>query len=224
MSSRKKEEGEFPFGLVDTASYISDAVVAMEPTFHGVRCVGHSIAQSRVIDYTILLEDIGPERRFSRRNGSVFERSSTDLTSTHLSKLRKWALEYGASPEAIRLLNAHTAFSQKELNIMAGKLSKKADTKKAAPAKTTAKKAEAPAKKKGNPEALAKARAARAEAGPDTRKITVLKKDHGARAGSKRAELLNSIFKAKTVQAAVEAGTKKSDVAWAAREGYISLA
>ena len=61
------------------------------------------------------------------------------------------------------------------------------------------------------------------EAKTDDRKIKVLKKDHGAREGTKRAALLDTIYKSKTVQDAVDADVSKSDVSWAAREGYIEI-
>jgi len=93
---------------------------------------------------------------------------------------------------------------------MATKLTKKT----AAPAKAT----KAPAAAK-TPKAPKEA----AEAKEDTRKIKVLMKEHGAREGTKRADMLDTIYASKTVQEAVDAGVSKSDVSWAARAEYISV-
>jgi hypothetical protein len=56
--------------------------------------------------------------------------------------------------------------------------------------------------KKGNPDALAKARAARANAGPDTRKIKglVKAKELSAREGTFRRQMLEDLLASKTVQ------------------------
>lgn len=151
------------------------------------------------------------------------------------------ALTHGATPEAIRLLGLICPLTKQEEAMMAEKLKTKGSVKaadkeglkaaakdapvgkkpKVAPAEA---KAEAP-KKRGNAEALAKAREARKEAGsgPDKRKITVLKKDHGARAGTDRQKTLDLLFKHKTAQSALDAGVTKQWLAWADREGYVEL-
>jgi len=139
--------------------------------------------------------------------------SEETTLQSFLLGIKREAVEHGAQAEAVHLLNQLDPFNEKEMSIMAEKLTKKA----AAPKKEAAKKE--PAAKKA-PAAKKEA----VETGPDKRKIAVLKKPHGAREGSKRAELLDTIYKSKTVQDAVDAGVAKNDVAWAAREGYIAVA
>jgi hypothetical protein len=106
---------------------------------------------------------------------------------------------------------------------------KKADTeglKNAAKKTPVAKKGGDAPKKRGNPEALAKARAAR-DTGPDTRKITALKKakDIGARAGTYRHSMLTDLLGSKTVQdfRAKNAKYTAGDLRYAQEAGYISL-
>lgn len=161
--------------------------------------------------------------------GVQYKRTDLDVAPV-LAAIKAKALKQGATLEAIQLLGTLLSISKEEEAEMATtKLARKgADTEglkaaaKAAPVNPAKKGAAEPAKKRGNPEALAAARAARAS-GPDTRKINVLKKEHGARDGTKRADLLNKMFKHPTVQKAVDAGVSKSDISWAAREGYIEL-
>lgn len=223
---------KLPFSVGDRAAYIRKATIAMElvqvPTF---RVVTYNLAYDRVevIDIPVsrISTDANTKDQFYVDGGHVMG-GPPAMAKTHLSWLRSRALESGATPEAIRLLSKATEkFSAKEEKNMAEKLKAKSAAK---PDKAGLKSAakSAPVAKgpkgKGNADNLAKARAVRAAAqGPDNRRITVVKKDHGARAGTARAELLGKIYKAKTVQAAVDAGVKKSDVSWAAREGYISL-
>lgn len=116
---------------------------------------------------------------------------------------------------------------------MAEKLKAKRSTAKADAdgLKTAAKKAPVAKKgssggKRGNPEALAKARAARSS-GPDTRKITALKKpkDITARAGTFRHNMLTDLLNSKTVQdfrdknKAYDAGCLR----YAIDAGYVSV-
>lgn len=152
------------------------------------------------------------------------EGAETSLQSA-LTGLKTDAVLHGASPEAVMLLGALSPFSEEELEVMADKLKTKtsAAKKPAAAAKTPAK---APAAKgKGNPEALAKAREASdgKRAAVRAMKITVLNKDHGARAGSNRATRLDIVLKAKTVEAALENGADMVDVRFAEKQGFIKL-
>lgn len=140
--------------------------------------------------------------------------SEETTLQSFLLGIKREAVEHGAQAEAVQLLGELSPFDDKEMIIMAEKLAKKGAAKPAAKKETAAKPAKAAAPKKE----------AAADAGPDKRKIAVLKKPHGAREGTKRADLLDTIYKAKTVQDAVDAGVAKNDVAWAAREGYISVA
>jgi hypothetical protein len=126
-----------------------------------------------------------------------------------LLELKVDMLNQGASPEAVRLFNGIVPLTKQELNEMATKLTKKTTAEKKAPAAKT--------------KAAPKAKAAPAEAKSDDRKIKILMKDHGAREGTKRADMLDTIYGCKTVQEAVDAGVSKSDVSWAARAEYISV-
>lgn len=137
--------------------------------------------------------------------------SEETTLQSFLLGIKRDAVEHGAQAEAVQLLGSLSPFEEKEMIIMAEKLTKKAAPK-AAPKKEAAPK-KAPAPKK---EA--------ADTGPDKRKIAVLKKPHGAREGTKRADLLDAIYKSKTVQDALDAGVSKNDVAWAARAEYIAIA
>lgn len=144
----------------------------------------------------------------------------------HVRSLRLLALRHGATPEAIRLLDGIQPFARKEVEDMAGKLSKKTEAPKAekAPKADKAPKAEKAASgRKGNPEALAKARAARADAGPDTRKLTILKKENPYREGSNRAASFDALKGAKTAQEYKDAGGKAKYLSRWAEDGLIKL-
>jgi hypothetical protein len=220
---------KLPFPVGDRAAYIRKATVAMElvqvPT---LRVVTYNLAYNRVevIDIPVsrISTDVNTRDQYYV-DGYHTMGGPASTAKTQLSWLRIQALKGGATPDAIRLLSKATgAFTKKEENEMAEKL-KAAKSANKAGLKAAAKSAPVAAKgnaRKGNAEALAKARAAK-DTGPDNRKITVVKKDHGARAGSARADMLNTIYKSKTVQAAVDSGVKKSDVSWAQRAGYITI-
>jgi hypothetical protein len=95
-------------------------------------------------------------------------------TRTHLQWLKTWALEHGATPDAIRLLHEAIGLSKKEQEEMA-----KAATKtKSAGTKPVGKGGKLGSKSGGNPAALEKAReAAKAKnAANDALKITVTAK------------------------------------------------
>lgn len=136
--------------------------------------------------------------------------SEENTLQSFLSGIKREAVEHGAQAEAVQLLGSLSPFTEKEMITMAEKLTKKS---KPAPKK------EAPAKKAPAPKA-----AAASSGEPDKRKIAVLKKPHGAREGTKRADLLDTIYSCKTVQEALDAGVSKNDVAWAARAEYIAIA
>lgn len=187
--------------------------VVLGYTFEGFRAVGR-IAHMDGVNVGVVDRVI-----HARHYGNYKVPSENTALQSIIQGIKSEMLTHGATPLAVQWVGEVEPFTEQELNIMAEKL-----TKGGAAAKKSADK-KAPVAKKGNPEALAKAREARAaaSAGPDTRKITVLKKPHGAREGTTRATLLDTIYKSKTVQDAVDAGVKKSDVAWAARAEYISL-
>ena len=88
----------------------------------------------------------------------------------------------------------------------------------AAPAKT-------PAKGKGNPEALAKAREARSadSAESDKRKIKIVNKENPFREGSNRAASFDALKGAKTVGDYKEAGGKTKYLSKLVESGHIEL-
>jgi hypothetical protein len=202
--------------VLDGGSLLGTPKLLAAPTFMGFMLVETVLVVRDVnlgVQARAIHQDrIGPDKQFR----PVTPDQKYNLQSI-LNRFREEAVSNGATPEAVTLLDPILRFDDKEKAIMAEKLTKK-------PAAKAAPKAAA-AKPKGNPEALAKAREAKAaaSAGPDKRKISVVKKPHGAREGTTRATLLDTIYKSKTVQDAVDAGIKKSDVAWAARGGYIAL-
>lgn len=180
------------------------------PTFCGVVAVARCVYMPGVemaVRKRVIMEWELP--RFT-----VVPWSEETTLQSFLLGIKREAVEHGAQAEAVQLLGELSPFDDKEMIIMAEKLAKKGAAKPAAKKEAASKPAKAAAPKKE----------AAADAGPDKRKILVLKKPHGAREGTKRADLLDTIYKAKTVQDAVDAGVAKNDVAWAAREGYISVA
>lgn len=236
--ARKKEEppfgSTFPFGLEDLTGTLTYPVVAMEESFHAVRVIYRSLPYNIVCDSTFEREYITLDPNKGRRDGFIYGpphcANPGPVTETWLDNLRKFALENGASPEAVRLIGLHMPWSKKEEAILAEKLSSKAaKTKDAAAGKTKpvgggGKAAESkPAKSKGNPEALAKARAARAEAGPDVRKITVKNKENPYRDGSGRAAAFDALKGAKTVEDYKSAGGKVKYLSRWVEEGRIEL-
>lgn len=215
MAKRKTVPAFTPYEVRDPASVIGGRLLIVGTTFCGVRAVGYNRAYmpGSMLGVT---ERVIPDEQTAQYHEIHDENSSLQSI---FSRIKEQMLTHGASRLAVQWVHDLEPFDEKELKIMAEKLK----SKKTKPVGGGGKLAEGKAKK-GNPEALAKARAARAEnAGPDTRKIKVLKKPHGAREGTKRAELLDTIYSSKTVEEAVNAGVSKSDVSWAAREEYISL-
>lgn len=228
-----------PFSVGDRAAYIRKAAVALEvvsiPT---LLIVTYSVAYDRVEVARIPVSEVSLDAQTKRQfylDGGHISGGPSAMAKTHLSWLRSRALEGGATPDAIRLLSKATgAFTKKEENMMAEKLKAKSaakpDTKglksaaKAAPVAKGA--AKAAPKKRGNPEALQRAREAR-QNGPDTRKITALKKvkDIVARDGTYRQRMLQDLLSSKTVQEFREKDSAYSagDLRYAQDAGYISL-
>lgn len=137
--------------------------------------------------------------------GGVYPNITLDEKTTlqsSIARIKEVMLKHGAQAEAVRLIGELSPFTDKELNIMAEKLKGKTPAAKVEKA-PKADKAAAPAKAKGNPEALAKARAAsdgkRAEA--RLQKIKPLKKakEIEAREGTFRHRMLSDLLAAKTV-------------------------
>lgn len=222
MAKAAKKEPEFgstfPFGLDDMTGSLLPGIVACEESFHAVRVVYKSAQLWRgveVCDMTIERDYITIDKDKRQRDGFIYGppccANPGPVTQTWLANLRIAALEHGATPEAIRLIGLHMPWTKKEEAILAEKLKAKAGgTKKAAAADAGAK--TGTAKKttggKGNPEALKKAREAKAAAGPDTRKITILNKENPYREGSGRAASFDALKGAKTVEDYQKAGGK----------------
>lgn len=217
-----------PFVFTKAYSFgLPEPCVAVLEVHDGYFALEFRMGEQQVVSYAVKKYEF--EARVTQ-----FKRTQDNVEEV-LALLKKKALTHGATLEAIQLFGALRPLTKEEEASMATNKLQKADTAalkgaaKEAPVggkvKAAPKAEVAKSGGKGNPEALAKARAARSEAnaGPDKRKITVLKKPHGARDGSTRAEILDKIYKAKTVQDAVDAGVKKNDVAWAARAEYISV-
>lgn len=188
-----------------------DRLVVAE-SFHAFRVVSEQLnmggTMPRVID-TVVLEQHMPSGVMPHYSNRP-ETSVQDL----ISHIRGKMLEGGATPEAVLLIHNLAPFNAKELNIMAEKLAKKGAAPKADKAAT---------KSKGNPDALKKAREARAEAGPDVRKITITNKENPYREGSNRAASFNALKGAKTVEDYKTAGGKTKYLSRWVEEGRITL-
>lgn len=224
-----------PFSVGDRAAYIRKAAVALEqymvPTF---RVVTYNIAYNRIEAIDIPCSRISHDAQTKDQyyvDGDHVSGGSPAMAKTHLSWLRSQALESGATPEAIRLLEKATgAFTKKQESEMAEKLKTKSAAKadkeglkSAAKSAPVAKKnAAEPPKKRGNAEALAKARESK---GPDTRKITanIKAKDIAARPGSKRHEMLTALLSSKTVQDFRDKGYSAGDLNYAIGANIISV-
>lgn len=191
-----------PYACSDPASVLGGRrgrVLVLAPSFNAVRCVQAAPAVTghlAVRDRVIMDSQL---KMYSRLDPEEFPLQSL------VRDIKEEMLNHGATPEAVMLVGAYSPFNEKEMNIMAEKL------KKTAAKKTSTKKADT------------KGKAETAEATTDDRKIKVVKKPHEAREGTKRASMLDTIYDSKTVQEAVAGGVSKSDVSWAAREGYIEV-
>lgn len=152
------------------------------------------------------------------------------------------ALRYGATPEAVRLLGLLCPVSKQEEATMAEKLkakSPKAADKEAlkaaakeapvggkkATAKADAAPAEKPANRKGNPEALAKAREARGKdmEAERKKKITLVEKNNPKREGSRAFEIYAKYKTCKTVGQFLDAGGTMADIRYDSQKGFIQV-
>lgn len=225
MKMRKDGWPEPPFLMNDTTAYIAKPIIVLERSVKAWRGVAWGFEASVVVDR--VMEDRYCSAEPSR--GARFHWQSpascnfaSDVTHTHLANIRAQALDGGATPEAIKLLGAIKPFTEEEIEVMTAKLAKKKDPAPKADKKADKKATEAKAKPKGNPEALKKAREAR-EAGPDTRKITVVEKKNPYREGSNRAASWDALKGAKTAQDYKDAGGKAKYLSRWAEEGLIKL-
>lgn len=231
----KKQKSKFPFGLTDRTGTIPNAcpIVAVAESFEAVRIVYKNLwPEVRVCDGVVLRMHMAPDRETSIKDSTIYyvpPASETPL-DTWLDNLRRCALENGATPEAVRLLGELSPWNKKEEAIMAEKLKAKGSAAKPDKEglKSAAKKTPvAKGKPRGNPEALAKARAAR-QSTPDTRKITpkIKAKDITARAGTFRHQMITDALNSKTVDEWKSKGDGKYDAGclrYLTEQGIISV-
>jgi hypothetical protein len=129
----KKNTSEFPFSLEDRMGCLTSPIVAVEESFMAVRVVYRQIfPEQRIVDHTILRDHISVDRDTSYKDRTIYyvPPASENPIQTHIAALRRNALEYGATPEAIRLLGALAPWTDKEKKIMAEKLKSKASAAK----------------------------------------------------------------------------------------------
>lgn len=207
----RKNNHVFPYLLEDRTGTIPQAcpILAVGESFEAIRVVYKDLwPEVKVRDHAIVRAHIVKNRESSVKENSIYylvPPNEIELERA-IRHLRYMALEYNATPEAIRLLNELSPFSEEEKKIMAEKLKAKATAAKPDKEglKSAAKKTPvggASAKPRGNAAALAKARAAR-NSGPDMRKVTGLikPKDIAARAGTFRYQMLSDLLGSKNVQ------------------------
>jgi hypothetical protein len=224
---------DLPFRVEDYSRSVGD-IVFLEESFHAYRGIYHDQVMRRIVDTTIIGKYIA-DGKASMHEGFIYGQPRDIMVNwqghafAQIDSLRHLMLELDidATPEAIRLIGLYRPWSKKEEATLAEKLGKKAAKVKDA-ASDTAKPVGkggkvAGAKGKGNPEALAKARAARAESGPDVRKIKIVNKENPYRAESNRFNAFAALTGAKTVQEYVDAGGAKKYLSRWVEEGRITL-
>jgi hypothetical protein len=236
MVKEKSSVPKMPYSVGDRGAFIRKAAVALElvnvPT---VRVVTYNIPRNCVevieIPVSRLSTDANTKDQYYIDGGHI-SGGFPAMAKIHLSWLRHNALISGATPDAIRLLSKATgAFTKKEEKEMAEKLKSKSAAKadkeglkagaKAAPVSKKA------STKRGNPEALAKARAAKGP--PPNRKYKglVKAKDLTLRGWTRR---MAEIALGNTTTDAANAELKKDkeysdkriDYSWLASKGIIS--
>lgn len=233
MSKTKEAVLKPPFRLADSASYIAMPAIALERLHAAWYVVAWSVPRECVAEYTVHDHEIGDGLRFNVVTPAS-EGVQGDITPTHLQSLRRKALDFGATPGAIRLLHAHKAFTTKELEMASEKLAKKGAKLPIKEAKVKPVKEAADPKPKGNPKGnpagLEKARAARdskkADLLKDKRKIALTDKgkEKIAKGGESSAVLnLKAMRDAKTVGAAIEGGLGLGDINYAEKSGTITV-
>lgn len=208
------------YAVRDPYSMVGATWLVLGPTFTGVRAVGYQPAYANgpmmgVADRVI--------HDWHLKHYPIVEENSA--CASLLASIKEKMLAHGATPLAVQWVSELEPFTEEELRIMAEKLKTKGAGK--AAAKTAEKKA--PAKKTGNPEALAKAREAsegkRAEM--NAKKIKFIGKDVAVRENSVRAELKEAAKSAKTVgdlkahQLSNGKNISAGDVSWMLDAGII---
>lgn len=170
-----------PFSMGSRGSFIRKAWV-------GVRVLGKTHVESLYYDFVsgwvescaVGLDEIDLDH-FGRRPMYV---DRVGVTKTHIQWLQTQALNSGATPDAIRLLKSVTKLTAKEEAEMADKLKKSKKSAEAKAAKPVGGGGKVSKGKRGNPEALERARAAAAARNAATHaqklSVTVTKKDMAA--------------------------------------------
>lgn len=192
----------------------------------GYFCVEFQLGISQVIVFSAKVSDF--PGRYQKLDAPLGE---------HVRTLTKLAKEHGATLEAIQLLGVLTPLTKEDENTMATtKLSRKDGDKEGlkAAAKTApvggkaAAAPKAPTIRKGNADALKKARESKGPA-PD-RAYKVLKKENAGREGSWTQFMIETIQAHTSTDDAKAAcakskefGDKKLDFGWAEKQGYIKL-
>lgn len=215
-----------PFSLGNRASFVNKGVVVVEKmgdTFVGLQ---YSVAYGVVEDVWIDKCDMAYNAKEHKKywiDGYHVLGGPEQIVKTHLQWLKAQAIEGGATPEAIRLLGKVTHLTRKEEAEMAAKekLRKKAEK----PVGGGGKVAKEKGVRKGNPEALKKARETRAAnvGAPDVRKIKLINKENPYREGSGRAASFDALKGAKTVEEYKAAGGKAKYLSRWESEGRIAL-
>ncbi len=200
MAKKRNEEPVKSFEpyVVEFRDVLPHYYIVMEESFHSVRAVVTGMSIPGLYwgchDEVIVNEHLPTGKRPRFRN------TDRSLQSV-LEGIKEQIQKCGCSPEAVLLLQRKGWLTEKELEVAKEKL----ETKGAAPKTETSK--AAGGGRKGNPEALKKAREAR-ETGPDLRKIKILNKENPYREGSNRATSFDALKGAKTVEDYKTAGGK----------------
>ena len=208
-----------PVVVRDPYSMVGARWLIVGETFQGVKAVGYQPAHAPpmlgTVDRVIQAQHL-PNYSEAPENSSL---------QSFVESLKALMVAHGASPLAVEWIGDISPFSEKELNIMADKLKTKTE-KAAKPA------AKSPAPRKGNPQALEMARAARASAAKENRKYKTLVKlsDIKLREGSWTATMVTVIMTNKTTDDAKaelakdkQFGDRRLDFGWAEGKGYIEF-
>lgn len=184
-----------PVVVYDSMGFVRQLQLAAFANGEDVTLLMSDATRYDVFTREILIGQIGPSARYA-----ISEKDPSAIAF----KFKERALLYGATPEAIRLIGLLCPLSQEELNTMSDKklAPKKGDAealKSAAKKAPVGGKAEKVPARKGNPEALAKAReaaGAKQEAFKGMKiNVLVKSKDSGLRGG--RLAKLEFVEKAK---------------------------
>ena len=226
--ARKQSKFE-PMTVYDRMGYLRLYHLAAAKEGEVIHLLMNDATRYDVFAREVLEGQVGAHGRFAV--------SSTDPAIT-LAALKGRALKHGATPEAIRLLGLLTPISKEEYKEMAkdtklapkkGDATALKDAAKKAP--VGGKKETAPAKARGNPEALAKARAIneskKAEQLKDKRKILLTDKgkEKVKNGDSTKGSIANLVAMrdAKTVGGAITNGLNMADINYAVKTGTIEL-